>query len=81
MISATFIVRCDGCYEQKGPTFCSEAHANDWIDDRDEDYEEYGSFSDNVIRRSEILHKIGGKLICKRCTEIEIERSRNKWTV
>lgn len=77
MIRSTFIVHCDGCFERFGPTFCSESHAQDWIDDRDEDYAEYGRFSD-IGRRSEVLHKVGNRVICSRCVEVEIQRMKRR---
>ena len=78
MIRIAAAVHCDLCYNQFGPTFCSEYHAQCWTEDRDEDYEEYGQFAVGVPRLSEIFHKAGSKLICKRCVEIEIQKTKGK---
>lgn len=79
MIRSKFTVHCDLCGAQRGPTFCSEYHADSWIEDRDEDYEEYGQFADGVTpRRSTFFHKAGHRVICPSCVEIEIERMKRR---
>lgn len=78
MICTTAVVICDLCYNRFGPTFFSEYHAQCWVEDRDEDYQEYGQFADGVPRFSTIFHKSGSKIICKRCTEIEIAKTKGK---
>lgn len=59
MIRTTAVIHCDHCYNQFGPTFCSEYHAQCWTEDRDDDYEEYGQFAVGVPRFGDIFHKAG----------------------
>lgn len=70
-------VRCDGrgCYESSR-LFVNKQQAQDWLEDRDEDYEEYGQFSEGIERVGEVFHRVAGKLYCARCTEKLIEETK-----
>lgn len=76
MIKGRFTVHCDRCGRQRGPVLCSEYHADAWVEDNDDDYEEYGQFSDGVPRCREIFHKAGGRLYCAECTELMIRETK-----
>lgn len=81
MIKCQCHVVCDRCHTCASPTFFSEEHAQQWVDDRDEDYAEYGQFSKNVPRFSAVYHRIGSSIYCANCTELRIKETRREAAV
>lgn len=71
-------VCCDVCQKAHGPNFMDKAHAEQWLADWDEDFEEYGRFSENVPRVSEVYHKIGNKLHCIECLDKAITKTKRQ---
>ena len=71
-------VYCDECDCRFGPRFIHEYQAKDWLADKFDDFDEYGQFSDGVPHVGDVFHKIGGRLYCLRCTEKEIEKTKNQ---
>lgn len=71
------IVFCDGpnCLGHSRQ-FVNNFQVQEWLEDRDEDYEEYGQFGFGVKRVSEVYHRVAGKLYCGRCVELLIEKTR-----
>lgn len=71
----SYIVTCDVCNCRYGPRFVAEWQAERWLADDDDDFEEHGMLHGEP-RPTEIYLRIGGKLLCKRCAEAEIKRTK-----
>ena len=67
-----YTVRCDECRSPR-LTFVTKRQAKEWLEDRDEDYEEYGQFSEG-----EVFQRVLGKLYCERCTERLIDQTKTR---
>lgn len=74
MIRSIFTDRCGA---HKGPAFVSESAVNDWIEDADEHYAEYGRFSHNTPRVGQVFHVTSpGRIMCLECVELAIAETR-----
>lgn len=78
-VNQGFWVLCngDGCKFQSR-RFVTRKQADDWVEDDDNDYAEYGQFSDRIKRVGEVFHKAGSKLLCVACVEKIIETLRKQ---
>lgn len=56
--------------------FIDNRQAEQWLADDDEDYEEYGQFSEGIRRVGEVFQRVCGKLYCGRCVERLIEQTK-----
>ena len=63
-------VQCDRCKREHWQAFVNAEQAAAWIEECEEDYEEYGQFFDRVERRSKVFHMTtDDKLLCLHCVD------------